>query len=192
MATGLPEDDAVNVWHYQAADDAHNTTNVISAWTAFVNTWQPFLPNTVAQNGHMIRLYKMADPEPRRPFVTYTFNLTSAPSTEAMPHEVALCLSYQALPESGEEQGSRRGRMYIGPLRVSEIGDGRPFLTTQQDLVDAFEAFVDDLTANSTEFLIYSRLHNSSVLPEQAWMDNAFDIQRRRGVAPTSRYTVSL
>jgi hypothetical protein len=192
MTSGLPDDASVNVFHLTGLAPFAAETELGVNWATFQNVIQSFYGDQVAQTGHSLRVYAMADPEPRRPVATITWGFSSAPTGETMPHEVALCLSYQGEPISGEEQASRRGRMYIGPLKVSEIGDGRPFTTTLEDITDGFAAFVDAMGTEGYQFVVYSRLHGTSTLPTSAWMDNAFDTQRRRGVAATSRVTVSL
>lgn len=192
MVSGIPDDDVMNVFHVEADPALPGILDLATGWQSFMDSIAPLFPNTVATSGHTIRAYNLADPEPRAPVLDTTFITPSVSAVDPLPSEVALCISYQGVRVSGDPQRRRRGRMYIGPLSTSQLQDGRPHPVTLTDLVTAFEAFYADLASNAIEFGVYSTMDEGLVTLSNGWVDNAFDIQRRRGWAPTSRETFVL
>jgi hypothetical protein len=147
---------------------------------------------TIAQNGHEVKYYDLPGPgEPNYPVVIDTFNLTSDPSTASLPTEVACCLSFQGLKIPGEPQNRRRGRVYIGPLTNTVNSAGRPSTTLQTTLATAAVTLYSGLKACSVpgSLAIWSQVDQAAILVDNGWVDDAFDIQRRRGVERTSRTT---
>lgn len=192
MTTGIPEDDAENVWHFQGLVDEDTYSDIEIALVNFYDTMRLEFSGKVAQTGHDITIYNMADTPPRAPVFQNTFALTSAPSGGPQASEVALCLSFQGVRISGEPQRNRRGRIYFGPLDTTVVdSDGRPASAFVTKLAGAGEGIIDDLAtaAHGTLWVVYSTVTGDLVPVTNGWVDNAFDIQRRRGLAPTSRTT---
>jgi hypothetical protein len=105
-----------------------------------------------------------------------------------MPAEVAIVVSFEALPVSGEPQARRRGRVYIPWLPDTANTEGRPTQTFIDDLGAAFVAFGAAADASiSVDWVIWSPTDNAAVGTARGWIDNAWDTQRRRGFAATSR-----
>jgi hypothetical protein len=143
-----------------------------------------------------LKVYDLADAEPRPPVYDEVLAINNNASTNHLPGEVALCLSFKADPEAGVPPARRRGRVYIGPLSQGAIGsagnyDLRPLTNFQQAIVDAGARLVTDLpdgTANEVRWCVISNTPSVGAFTiTQCWADNAFDTQRRRGVAATSR-----
>lgn len=189
--SGLPEDVTVNTFHFESNDSAFVIGTVPGVLENMYAIIDGTYSNVVAQNGHTIKIYSMADPEPRAPIYDGTFNFASAPSGNPLPTEVALCCSYQADRVSGEPQRRRRGRIYLGPFHTGALTTaGRP----HADLINDAVAFGNFLAAASsgwtgTKWVVWSEVDASSAVVTNGWVDNAFDTQRRRGVAPTTRTT---
>lgn len=86
-----------------------------------------------------------------------------------------------------------RGRIFIGPLQsgVSQVdaGTGRAKLTAQfmQELSDAGKALMDLAAA---EWCQWSRAERRIQTVTDAWVDDAFDTQRRRGEKNVVRTSV--
>lgn len=189
MTTNIPEDDVVNTFWFEG-DTALAVTSVVpAALAARYNGVRGVFPATVRQNGHSIKIYNMADAKPRAPISDTTFNFTTANTGNPIAPELAVCLSFQGARESGEVQARRRGRVYIGPHDAGAFAtDGRPHAdvlaavtTFGNDLLDASDLWTD------VKWVVYSPTDGETVEITNGWVDNAWDVQRRRGVAATDR-----
>lgn len=193
MTSGIPQDVAVNTFHFDCLLLPDPVTDIFDVLEACYDNFRSQFPATVAQNGHQMKAYNMGDPEPRAPIAEYTYNFTSAPEGVPTASELAICLSFQGDRVSGETQRRRRGRVYLGPTeRDSSTTAGRP----NSDLVNATAAFglylleASNLNAEYT-WAVYSTVNDDLVPVTNGWVDNAYDVQRRRGLQPTSRTTFS-
>lgn len=189
MASNIPEDNVVNTFHFESSDPAFMAATVPVALKDAYQIIRPMLPVTVKQNGHSIKVYSMAQPEPRVPIYDGTFNFTTAPSGDPMPPEVALCCSFQAARISGDDQRNRRGRVYLGPHRKNGLEtDGRPHpdVISQAAAFGQFLLDASDGWAN-TKWVVYSPTNGTMANVVNGWVDNAWDTQRRRGIRPTAR-----
>lgn len=189
MTTNILEDAVVNTFWFESSDSAEIINDVPDFLAGAYDSVRGIFPSTVKQNGHSIKIYSMSDPEPRAPISDTTFNLTTAPTGNPVAPELALCCSFQGARVSGEVQARRRGRVYVGPHDAGAFAtDGRPHADVI-DAVAAFGQFIFDGAAlmTSGEWVVYSPTEASSTPVTNGWVDNAWDIQRRRGVAPTAR-----
>lgn len=147
-------------------------------------------PDTVATSGHDLRMYDLADPEPRAPFLETDWSFASTLSGTPLPSECAIVASYQGERVSGLPQRRRRGRMYLGPLDGNVLtSDGRITSIAYNSVNGAMEDFVNALEVDDITFGIWSTVDEQLVTVRSGWTDNAYDIQRRRGVLPTVRVT---
>lgn len=176
---------------------------------AGANALYSFFSTEVAQNGHVIKFYNLDEDPPRVPMQENTFNLPTAPNGDALPGEVACVLSFQATPQSGLSQARRRGRIFLGRLDKDSSTAGRPSSALMGTLASAGEDLLglSDGAALWT-WIVYSAPYDGmvrdvdgnlvphptrSAYPEtfapvaNGWVDNAFDTQRRRGLAATAR-----
>lgn len=206
-ASALPEDDIVNVFHFNSA--VGNTPAAQSDLDAITVALAAFY-NTATAGGNKIstyfsqrnigvahcKMYDLGDPEPRVPIDVQDFSISEAGSGDQAPAELALCLSFAAVPTSGAVQARRRGRIYLGPFQTTALSVAeRPvalLITTVQQAADRLK---DDA---NTYWAVYSRTNlpnpaytDTAPLVENGWVDNAWDTQRRRGLAPTVRTTFS-
>ena len=192
MTSGIPDDAVVNTWHVYALTGSPAWADVAQAWESFMDGIRILFPGTVAQTGHSLKVYNLADPEPRAPVDTVSWQFGSAPSGTTLPSEVALCVSYEGIRISGQDQARRRGRIFLGPIDAAESSSGRPGTSWPADLVTYFKTFIEDLNTAGVYFVVRSRVDDDDVQVARVWVDNAFDTQRRRGVTPTSRATDSI
>lgn len=198
--SGLPEDDVINVMHWRSsaeASDADVFTAITSRIDAFFTAMQTWLGSVLTGAG-VTEVYDMGDDPPRVPWGNDAFTFTPSAST-CLPEEVAVCLSMQATPVSGIPQARRRGRIYVGPLTTGAVSieNGGTFVAT--NLRNALIAAADDLaapdTSTSTQLAVFSRQQlqetgsmESAFTPVSGgWVDDAFDIQRRRGSRSRNR-----
>ncbi len=106
----------------------------------------------------------------------------------ALPHEVALCLSFFA----GRNLPRSRGRIYVGPFAIIANSNGRPTPQLRSSIADR-ASNVGRTTENVTWVMVTNG--GTPVRKEPAgakvitagWVDDAFDTQRRRGAGPSTR-----
>lgn len=187
--SGNLADVIVTTMWFDNTDITAAVSDIVPVMKGLINNLAGVWSQIVSQNGHVIKLTDIADPQPRYPFYEETWNTTVAPSGSTAPPEVSLVASFQGDRLSGVPQARRRGRMYVGPLRLTHLGnDGRP----TPALITQLTAIMDDfLTASAamtaTTWGVYSRAGSFITEVTNGWIDNEFDTQRRRGRLATSR-----
>lgn len=217
LDSGIPEDATVNTFYFDGdedldgiATDADYHNNVFASLSAFYAAIGGLFPSTVAGTA-TVKIYDMRDPLPRQPEFEDVLTFTPAVANPH-PNEVALCLSFQAVAQSGQLQRRRRGRVYLGPV-ADDVGttaiiasQSRPALSLRQIVADAADEMKQrDLPVGiggSVRWAIYSRTTDlgvgSPALPgtsiddafhdvDNGWIDDTWDTQRRRGAAATAR-----
>lgn len=126
------------------------------------------------------RIYKMSDPEPRLPISEKITPFTASTAAGA-PREVALCLSYFA----DRNTPRRRGRMYMGPFRASEMAL-RPGLALRQQL-QALANGISGLGGANVQWVQYSPTTGEFHNVTDYWIDDEWDTMRSRGLRATTR-----
>jgi len=124
----------------------------------------------------------------------------SGVGTDSLPTEVAVCLSFHSDYGTDVEFGpatrprSRdRGRIFFGPLKtgiiVPDAVTKRPqvALALQTDLTQAALML---MAGPDPTWSVWSRKKAALASVTSAWVDDAFDVQRRRGEDPVFRITV--
>lgn len=185
-----PENYVSNSFAIMGTDPLANVVGITDEIRDFYNalsmTWYGA---TVAANGHTVKYYDMPGVKPNYPIAEHTFNLTINPANAPLPTEIAVCLSFQGAKTPGFPQARRRGRIYLGPLAASVNVDGRPnetFITHVCTAALAFKSGIEGLSGNE-EWCVWSGTNETGVDITNGWVDNAFDVQRRRGLAPSIR-----
>ncbi len=143
--------------------------------------WQTRLPAIADYPQTRVRIYDMADLKPR-PVLAQSIGSVVGGSNSG-PQEVALCLSFYA----GRNIPRRRGRMYMGPWFSGGMA-GRPTDAQMASLL----GIASDLAALGgvdVAWVIHSPTDNAFRGVTNAWVDNAWDTQRSRGLDPTARQT---
>lgn len=217
-ATALPVDAIVNTLHYQLFStstglpvaDFVNATQANDLAIAINAVWRGRMASLFG--AHLsgitrVDIYDMADPEPRVPIGSDAPVTTATVGGTKLPGEVAICVSFQAPKTSGVPQARRRGRLFLGPLATSAM-DTTPVGDVQ--VASAWRtsalALINELTPLSGGAGLEFRLgvlsrasmaqgatpDDAFVDVTQAWVDNAFDTQRRRGKAAVSRVTQTI
>jgi hypothetical protein len=134
---------------------------------------------------------------------TLSFTLDPAQaSTTEFPSEVAICCSFHGdLTDVPETVGTppnvtrpaarRRGRLYIGPLNsaASAGGGATPDPLTSANVQNALGRALRMLRSDDspTRWGIWSKADEEFYEIEGGYIDQAFDTQRRRGVASSAR-----
>lgn len=195
----LPRDEAQNVWHFNTPNDvATDGPDIVTVLTNFYNTaHQNILFSNLLTGGLRFKLYDLADPEPRPPLYDVTGTLTGTLGA-AYPAEVAVCLSMQGPVIAGVPQARRRGRLYLGPISTAAgaagTGDLRVAVSARQDIAEAAEDLMTQVVLPGLVWSVYSptidatgSLAASFTTVTNGFINDAFDTQRRRGLAPTTR-----
>lgn len=205
--SGLDEDVYTNTFHFTTVGgaDVAGAEDVADAVAAFYNTTATGATGAVSRFiGHQvsrsvageIRVYDSAVDPMGPPLFTDPFTLGAAASTNALPEEVAGVLSFYHGDNSPNAIG--RGRIYLGPLETATSfidSDGHVRLTSvfRTDVVAAATALRDQtITDANTRWAVRYKSAPTTISwspVDHGFVDNAFDTQRRRGVAATLRST---
>lgn len=199
----VPVNVAMNTWHFNGAaiDPTDDIALIHTALAGFYGTIDGGMSGGIASPA-TVKYYLLTDPIPRAPLEEDT--ITLSPSAGArFPNEVAICLSYHALPGSGLNQRRRRGRIFLGPWSngVGESGDGDARITSAERslIVGAAETMADALIADTIFWCVFSPSSagaepwdatalDAAFFPVSGgYVDDAFDTIRSRGLAPTAR-----
>lgn len=201
--SGLPEDVSVQDWVINDTTDAP-IGPIVLAFESFYNDNQPD-GNSIASaistrvtrevDGCRFEAYliDLATGAVGSPFGVYPFTLGATTSTASLPDEVALCTSFASVVPPGGRPGRHRGRIYMGPFVSGfNTADGRPSDILVERLVAATNQLALDLIDAGVALSVWSRVDKATRPVVRGWVDNAWDTQRRRGVAATGRVTWAL
>lgn len=180
---------ATNTWHV-LAPDLTELALWHSALVTFYQTVDNYMGNLVrGSDGLLLKSYDLADPSPRAPVLTFEADLTPVAGTP-LPPEISLVMSFQAPQESGISQARRRNRIYL-PFIVDSTNDtgGRPSAALVTALANAGDALLtaSGPTSGDWQWVVYSPTDDAIDVVDNGWVDNDWDIQRRRGRPATSR-----
>lgn len=211
--SGIPSDAVENTfsWIMPGALLLTDITEIHSALAEFYNTTPVggtnpvagYIGETATRSASTMTTYAIpSTPGPLGPPVDIsTFFLAAhVASTMDLPSEVACALSfhgdYAGLAEFGSGSRPRarvRGRIYLGPLvnvtttsvQVDAVtGRVKPSLTMRNDITAAAARLRDRA---ASQWAVWSRKNNALYPVVNGWVDDAFDIQRRRGEKALSR-----
>lgn len=190
MDSNVLADSSVNTFHFDDSGGTGDPADIAANLATFYNQIRGLYSSDVAQNDHVLKVYDLDDPQPRVPVVEDTFDFSTAPTGSPLPHQVSICASFQGTRISGVAQASRRGRVYIGPLSTSMVTTGGRVLTGAiTDLNTAMENLQSDSIADNLPWGVWSRVLGELATVNNGWVDNSFDIQRRRQRQPVTRTT---
>ena len=190
----IPADSMVNTWHFEGSgSDPVNVADMLTDFYDAVPTGQTTSiaekwSSQVLSGNYTIRGYDLADPKPRAPIYEVTRTLTELPSTQPLPTEVAVCMSYHSALASGVPAGRRRGRVYLGGWNENQQSGGRPLPAVRATVAAAGRDLIQASNASvSWEWQQYSPTTGEGNIVVGGWCDDAWDTQRRRGQAATTR-----
>lgn len=209
MDTGAPEDDVINVWHFDSDQTfAEDADDVVGRLRTFYQTIDGTLFPARVGAAATVKVYDLADPEPRSPGLVDTIALTPSLDANPMPNEVAMCLSMKADPVSGVSPGRLRGRIFIGPVASTTMTISgfrcRFTNTAMTTLRDAAVALATGPDPGDGRLAIYSptthaelgggagELADSFNDVTEVHVDNAPDTIRSRGEKADTRVTGSI
>lgn len=194
--SAIARDAVVNTWGL-VADSVVSTWNtaVKTALANFYDAFSGYRAVKLAPANAVLKVYRLSDPIPRAPVYTVTLGLSATTTTTSAPSELAICMSFQGLFVSGELQRRKRGRVYLGPWGQNAedpfgVNGSRPNVTVLGQIRGAGAALVAASAAASTwSWAVISNVGGTPVGHDvvNGWVDDAWDIQRRRGLSPLSR-----
>lgn len=213
--SGIPKDAAQNTfsWIMPGSLLLTDMTEIHSAIQEFYNTavgagnpLASYISDSISRASNAVTMTTYAIPalggHLGAPVDIATFTLATSVGTSQLPSELAVCLSfhgdYTGLVEfaGGTRPRARtRGRIYLGPLSTAILTETRD-ATTHREAVNAqlrtdlagAAARLRDRTAS--QWAVWSRTTIGACFPVVGgWVDDAFDVQRRRGEAAIARTT---
>lgn len=202
--TGAEQDVITNTWHFDVDNGtaAAAAAEVHTGLEFFYQAVDTYMPTDLITTTANCRYYDMSEDEPRFPVLTDDIALTLS-STSPMPPEVSLCLSFQGATGSGVNMRRRRGRVFVGPLVASTLevsgGRTRPTSAVRTAIANAaasLKAYTGTLGVSWAVFspTTYADTGSLDAAFEDVvsgWVDDEYDIQRRRGTIPALRTTWS-
>lgn len=206
-SSGLPEDRFVQTFVFGSIDGGSPSNTELDTIAEALDAYLTVVPTGASNALHdflgeqvvspaTINLYRLGETPPRTPIV---YSVPHDTGTGALPAEVALCLSYYATVN----QPRRRGRIYFGPLAAEGLvfsgsavgGDARPAAALRTSLLLSGALLRDFDTGLYPWAVLHARDGNGPAATPalrpitDLWVDDSFDTQRRRGLAPTLRST---
>lgn len=189
-ADAVPENYVSNSWCFTdmtpGTDDAAITTMLKDFYDDLTAS---VMSSAITQNGHEVKLSLLPGTPPNYPYFEGTFNLASPWSGSGLPAELAVCLSFQGARSAGLPQARRRGRVYIGPFGNNANTSGRPTAAVMTFIANAattLKATAASISAGGG-WAVWSPTDGAPVEVDDGWVDNSWDVQRRRGLVYTSR-----
>lgn len=195
-SSGITADAVTNTWHLACTDAMTNTTwtAVLAAFNTFYSASSFGFSSDMNSSGHSAKLFNLADPEPRVPVHSGNFGLSLTGGTPG-PSELAICLSGKQNPVSGGNIRKQRGRVYLGPWGTSTFVASRVPSALRTQIANAALTMVhacNAISGQSTAVGVTSNTGGTFYPYDVMWVDDAWDIQRRRGVRPSARTTVTI
>lgn len=197
----VPADAIVNTWHFDSDqtfdEDADDTLDRLKQF--YTDIFGGSIIGSLASGKVDYKVYDMADPTPRVPRITSTqTGLNVAGSS--LPGECSVVLSFQAAKVAGVAQARRRGRIFLGPISANAVELTNGDMQVKAAHRDVIAAAAADLAhgpdAGDARLAVYSPTIDAGGTLDDAfsdvvdgWVDNAVDIQRRRGAKATTRTT---
>lgn len=210
-ATGLPDDQYVNTFTFVCSDGEDYLDQIEATLQNAYDEVTEFYSSEVSRSGALIKFYDLEIAPPNVPLDTRALTINAKASGAAdLPSEVALCVSFKGPAVAGQNPARSRGRVYLGPWAFAGVTDwSRPdsgmiavavafgdAIMTGCGFADAIACWAVLSPTNAGGWLIPGESgppnFAAAVVPAfDGWVDNAWDTQRRRGLAPTSRTTFS-
>jgi hypothetical protein len=191
--SGLPRDMFVNTFYFSAVTlDEAGKSAMVQAIARFyrenasigsnISSWWG---KQVATDGHRIKLYDMTTQPTGPPVHDAPFSRAGTTTEEGLPNEIALCMSFYSVNNAKRN----RGRVYLGPFKKSaaestEDGDSRPASTLLTCIKEAGARLRSDMAG---AWSVYSKADGAWKTVTNGWVNNAWDVQRRRGARESTR-----
>jgi hypothetical protein len=181
----MPRNRIVNSFHMQHVIGSVADTDLETMCQDIVALYKTKYTNTTREI--QCKAYDIGPP-PNYPRATVVANAGAA-WTMSTPREICLVLSYAA-----ENRGNKRerGRMYLQPQLnlTTAVTNLRPDAAQQNWALGWYttaNASLPDLGGVDWEFGVWSEKGQHFTQTQQAWVNDEWDVQRRRGLRETTR-----
>jgi hypothetical protein len=177
--TAFPRDRMTITPHFSSSAGWNtNAQTLADDLAAALNTW-------MGSNREVsVKMYDAQAPKPNPPLASKTLNAGLTPASNGN-RETSLCLSFY----SGSNVPRRRGRLYIPAIFLATGAlPVRPTQTQRDGLVQFVNIFTN-LGGVNIDWTIFSRRDNAAHKVTNWFVDDEWDVQRRRGLRPTTRST---
>jgi hypothetical protein len=131
----------------------------------------------------IVKAYNAEQPRGNFPLATAVRNANAYPLS-SLPREIACCLSYY----SGRNVPRSRGRLYIPKAVYSTGSTIRPRPEPgDQTYVAQLAGIFANLGGPDVDWVVWSRADHAAKPVTHWWIDDEWDVQRRRGLRSTTR-----
>jgi len=175
--TNLPRDQMVITPHFDDAGVGTDPQGLCDDLAAALDTWTPGTMQIT------VKAYDAQGSTPVFPQGEKVLNASSTPGTST-PREIALCLSFY----SQRNRPRQRGRLYIPGAAFGMTTGLRPSAGNMTKVLALGPIFAD-LGGPDVDWVVFSRVSNDAFPVTNYYVDDEWDIQRRRGLRPTTRQT---
>lgn len=132
-----------------------------------------------------VKVYDAEAAPPNYPKAEYVTE-TGQEDMANWPRELAVCLSFFA----GRNIPRHRGRLYICPgLMFNSNGLDTYVTSAIQEKVLSYRTVLENLGGVNVDWVVWSRADRKAYPVTDVWVDDEWDVQRRRGVEPKGRVT---
>jgi len=169
--SSLPRDELSINPHF-SGDDAQALANALKA--------NLIAHASIAAKPFKIKVYDAEKAPPSYPLATA--EQAGTPPTTGVPREITLCLSYYGT----WNRPTFRGRLYLPFTFIGGTVSTRPTVGQQNAALSAAAVFKNGLPS-SHQWVVWSRKNRTYAPVTNYWVDDEWDIQRSRGLKPTSR-----
>lgn len=182
--SNLPRDRMLITPHFNVSGAAPTALALATALADKMATWL-----TVATPIE-VKVYTQDGGDSGPPLATYTKNPASPFLTTTTPREISLCLSYFSTANVKRQ----RGRLYIPANWIMKASSGsvlgqRPTASYQNSVALLADSVLKGVSASGAQWGFWSTVTASFRAVTDYWIDDEWDIQRKRGLRPTSRVT---
>lgn len=212
--SGIEKDRVMNTWVYSAPSSSPATGD-FTAWIlnykAFLDDMHLYYANCMsgapgAISVDFTRLTTNAPPPGTGlgPPAFHGVTEMTAPITQGLPAETAAVVTLDGTSITDSEEGAggtrpaarKRNRKYIGPLATTALGTMATILESnfatafRDELVQrTISRLVTNMASSGWGLQAFSKVNWATAPPHSIWVDDAPDVQRRRGIDPSTKTT---
>jgi hypothetical protein len=201
--SGIPGDQFVNTFYFSSGTPptGGDFTNMLACIQGYFDTavsglgrLTDYMSSRADTNG-LVKFYDMGIPSPRPLLHSETLAYSSFGDSghPNLPTELAVAQSYRIAHVAGYSAGSERGRIYIGPLNTKAMIEvyGLDDVTVHPEMRSLMNTAAVRMAAQASTFALtwgmWSAKHAAFHAIVEVSVDDAFDVQRRRGIKPSLR-----
>ena len=172
MDSAFPRDEVTYNPHYNGTD-AQALANALKA--------NLIAHGTVGGNPFRVKIYDAKKAPPSYPLAIAEQQGTTPSSSH--PRELALCLSYYAQ----YNRPTFRGRIYLSTHHLGTVTAGLRPTQADRDAALSWKQVFGAGLPPGTFWCVYSKRTTADSQVTNVWVDDEWDIQRRRGLRGTAR-----